>query len=460
MINYFNYKPYGNHEVLITNDYGRYMFLEKKSFAKLLSDEMHPNDAEFEQLEHNGFITNGHTERYFLDFQEQYRMAKRYLFNGPDLHIFVVTTQCNARCCYCQASASNKKHGNMTKEVARSAVDIALKSPEDYLTFEFQGGEPLVNFGIIKYIHDYAETNKGSKILNYTIVTNLSLMNEEIEDYLLDNNFTVSTSIDGNEELHNLNRPMISGENGFKQAAKWMRSLQEKGIQVGAIQTTTRASLNQPNNIIDTYVELGVKQLFVRPLTPLGFAKESWNDIGYTAEKFIEFYEKCLDYIIELNKEGVALCENHAKYFLGKIMHGMGSGYTELRSPCGAAFAQMAYYYNGDIYTCDEGRMLGEMGDKAFMIGTVHDQYDELMTNPICQAVSAASTLESIPYCSDCVYNPYCGTCPVINYALYNDIFPNHSNNYKCKIYKGLLDKLFSILHDGNEETIDILKSW
>ena len=52
----------------------------------------------------------------------------------------------------------------------------------------------------------------------------------------------------------------------------------------------------------------------------------------------------------------------------------------ELRSPCGAAMGQMAYYYNGNVYTCDEGRMLAEMGNSAFCLGSaLKNDYNELM---------------------------------------------------------------------------------
>ena len=91
----------------------------------------------------------------------------------------------------------------------------------------------------------------------------------------------------------------------------------------------------------------------------------------------------------------------------------------ELRSPCGAGIGQIAYYYDGNIYTCDEGRMLAEMGDDSFKLGNVYDNtYDELINCNNCKAACISSVLESLPTCHDCVYSPYCGTCPVTNLAL------------------------------------------
>lgn len=100
------------------------------------------------------------------------------------------------------------------------------------------------------------------------------------------------------------------------------------------------------------------------------------------------------------------------------------------------------------------------MGDNAFKLGTVDNTYDELMNSGACKACCVASTLESAPTCYDCVYQPYCGTCPVINYALEGDIFSKQQNAYKCLVYKGMLDCIFDILYKDDPETMKILMSW
>ena len=72
-----------------------------------------------------------------------------------------MTNACNISCVYCQAQDSaQEKKGKMQEMTAKAAVDIALQSPNEYLTFEFQGGEPLLNFETIKYIVEYSEQNK------------------------------------------------------------------------------------------------------------------------------------------------------------------------------------------------------------------------------------------------------------------------------------------------------------
>lgn len=133
----------------------------------------------------------------------------------------------------------------------------------------------------------------------------------------------------------------------------------------------------------------------------------------------------------------------------------------ELRSPCGAGIGQLAYYPDGNIFTCDEGRMFYEMGHDTFCLGNVFkSNHKNMMKKNECKAVCAASILEAIPNCCDCVYQPYCGTCPVINYALTKDIIEKHPRGYRCKIYSGMLDFLFSKFYNNEEKVIEVLNSW
>lgn len=461
MNNYFNFKEFDN-TILITNDFGRYQFLDKEEFKRFFFETIHEGEDLFLRLKNDLFIIDEPTDIFSQEEYLHLRESKKYLLTGPVLHIFVLTNRCNASCRYCQANtldASN--HGDMKIQIAKKAVDIALDSPEQRLTFEFQGGEPLLNFPVIKFIVEYSQENKGNKTIDYTIVSNLSVMTKDILEYLLRNKVSIGTSLDGNEWLHNANRPLKNGDNSFELVKKWIRVCCESGIEIGAIQTTSRESISQYKEIIDTYVELGIQNVFIRPLTPLGYAQARWEEIGYSPEEFIEFYGNCLQYILELNSKGVNVRESHAGIFLSKIIRGKGINYMELRSPCGASIGQLAYNYDGQIYTCDEGRMLAAMGDNSFCLGDVlNTKYDDLIENPVSKATCIASTLESIPSCCDCVYAPYCGVCPVINYALDGDIFSKQTNNYRCKVYKGMLDKIFAILMGKPPKEIEILKTW
>lgn len=459
-INYFNFKEFEN-EYLLTNEMGFYCFVDVQEFHSLVKEDFSKlREEKLIELKEKMFLYNENDDVFIERVKEFYRNNKMYLFESTCLHIFVMTNACNMCCVYCQAQDSEQRiKGIMNKETALKAVEVALQSPNRYLTFEFQGGEPLTNFEVIKEIVEYTELRKNDKEISYTIVTNTLLLTEEMMDFFKKYRFAVSTSLDGGEKLHNANRPRILGGGTYRDVVENIKKMQEKGIGVGAIQTTTRDSLVCADDIVETYRNCDLHYLFLRPLTPLGYAKEHWEEIGYTSDEFLLFYKKALDKIIQYNVEGYKIKEGHASIFLRKIICQESDNYMELRSPCGAGVGEMAYYYDGKVYTCDEGRMLFEMGLSDFCLGDVSMTYDEMMESDVCKVTCQSSVLEGLPQCCDCVYHPYCGVCPVVNYAMENNIYSREANGYKCRIYKGIIDILFGYIHNDNQ-ALEIFKTW
>lgn len=459
-LNYFNFKRFGS-KIILTNDFGYYVFVTPSEFSQILHKCVDEDSPLGKELSEKRFVYYNTSLEFSAFAKYGMREAKRHLAGGTSLHIFVVTTACNAGCVYCQANNGiTVPTLYMDEKMAEKAVDIALQSPELELSFEFQGGEPLLNFEIIKHIVEYAEEKKNWHDVKYSIVTNLTLLTDEIIDFLEENKVSVSTSIDGPYFIHNLNRPLKDGTGSFVKVLNSIERLRDRNICVGAIQTTTKASLNFPKEIVRAYKEIGFDSIFIRPLTPLGKASKDWDDIGYTPEEFLTFYTLAVDELLVINKEGYFLRENQAAILLEK-MNGQSLNYMELRSPCGAGVGQIAYYADGNIFTCDEGRMLYEMGDDTFQLGNVFSStYSDLIKNSNCKTVCAASILEALPGCCDCIYQPFCGTCPVVNYAKMHDIIDKTPRGYKCKIYSGILDYLFGLRLDNDEKVQMVLNSW
>ena len=101
--------------------------------------------------------------------------------------------------------------------------------------------------------------------------------------------------------------------------------------------------------------------------------------------------------------------------------------------------------------------MVYEMGDDVFLLGNVKEsRYSDVMESEVVRGLCVASCLESIPGCNDCVYNPYCGVCPVYNYSEQGSIFGQMPTNDRCKILKGIFDYLF----DKIDENIGIFSEW
>ena len=242
-LNYFNFKEKENN-YLITNDIGKYAFLSKEDFKDLLQRKKLKQELKIELLQ-KGFIYEGSGEIFATNQAVQLRRTKEYLLVPTTLHIFVVSKNCNFNCVYCQAGNLNQNENyNMTKETAKRAVDIAMDSPSRYLTFEFQGGEPLMNFETIKYIVEYSKSISNGKFIEYNLVSNLTLLTDEMIEFFIENQVSICTSIDGNRELQNINRP-YKNKDSYNETVNKIKILKEKQIKVTDIQTTTKYSLNK-----------------------------------------------------------------------------------------------------------------------------------------------------------------------------------------------------------------------
>lgn len=461
-----------NGKYLLTNDSGDWIFMNEKDFSDYVEGKISSKHVLYKDLVAKGFIIKKKDD--LADYILRYKKLNSSVFQGPSLFIFVTTLQCNHRCLYCQVTPEKEgaKNFDMTKEIAKRSVDLAFRTPSPFVGIEFQGGEPLLNWPIIQYVIKYAKAlNKvEKKELKFDLVTNLTLMTEEKLRYLIRENVSISCSFDGPAEVHDKNRIYVGKKSGSHKAVaknirmvqKYIAGLRKKGKKVddfNGILTTTKFSLPHAKAIVDEYRSYGFNNLFIRPLSPFGFQRKTLDIIGYSAEDFIKFYIKVLDYIMELNKSGEKFVERNAYFALKKILKNEDPGFYEMRSPCGAGIGQMAFNYDGRVYTCDEGRMAERMGIDNFQLGTVSEsEYKEIIDNEVTKTMCLASTLDNHAACADCVYKPYCGICPLANFIEHGTIFPQIPNTDRHKINKALFEYLFSKIE--NPVYREIFESW
>ena len=458
---FFRYKKLGS-DYLITNDIGEYEFVSPGVFSALASGRLVPGSADYKRLSEKGFV------RDYMDFPSlsgRWREKNNFLFKGPTLHIIVLTRRCNHACVYCQASTAKSGAGfDMTRQTAGKIIDAIFCSPADSLTIEFQGGEPLLNWPVLEFVvnETAARLRASEKKVGFSVVTNLSGMTPGRLSFLVKHNVAVCTSLDGPEDLHNKNR-VCSGFNSHKTVVQWWKRVKGRTSKTkngpDALLTVTKQSLGRHKDIVDEYVRLGARGIFLRFLNPFGAAKAAWPHIGYSAAEYVEFYKNALGYIIELNSKGAgSIIEHTARIFLRKILTGADPNFMDLRSPCGAGIGQLAYNYDGRVFSCDEGRMLAGEGVCSFCLGDVKtDSYEAIVSSPVVKSLVTASITDIQTLCSSCVYKPYCGVCPVFNYSEHNDLYLHHPN-YRCEIYTGVLDYLFEKLRDP--AAAKVFESW
>src|SRR5690242_5301264 len=167
-------------KMLVTNQEGSWTLLSPDEFRAFARGEVKEGTDLFQRLKDGNFLRDHYDVPRAV---ERLRARKRFLYSGPNLHIMVVTLRCNETCVYCHASRADMDavQTDMSPETAEKAVDLILRSTSPSVTIEFQGGEPLVNLPVVKHIVQYArEKNRAAgKQLEFTMVSNLSLMDEE-----------------------------------------------------------------------------------------------------------------------------------------------------------------------------------------------------------------------------------------------------------------------------------------
>lgn len=461
----FRFEPLDGDEVVLTNFVGEFVILKRGKLDEVVQKRLLPTDETYSILRSRHFIKEASDTASIQLLGLKTRTKYSNLRNFTNLHLFVVSLRCDHSCQYCQVSrqSENKAAFDMSEETANRALKIVFRSPNPAIKIEFQGGEPLLNFDLVRYIVINAEkiNEVEKRDLQFVITTTLSLITDEILDFCKDHKIFLSSSLDGPEDLHNKNRPR-PGKNSYLRFVEGLQKARDKlGYDsVSALMTTSPASLNRVRDIIDEYLKHGMDGIFLRHLSPYGFAIKTKSYDAYNVERWLEFYREGLDYIVDLNKQGVRFTEYFASLLLTKMFTSNDPGFVDLMNPSGAGISAVVFNYDGDVYASDESRMLREMGDTTFKIGNVHaNSYEEIFTSEaLLNALDDSFTL-SAPMCSDCAFEPWCGAEPVFHHAIFGDVLGRKPESEFCKRIMGVVRYLLKKMQE-DPEAKEIFMRW
>jgi His-Xaa-Ser system radical SAM maturase HxsB len=461
----FRFEPLDERRVVLTNLVGELLVLDRDSFEAFVDRGLPPEVGTYLDLKAKHFLIDD-TSSVGLDLltlKARTRAEPIAQFTG--LHIFVVTLRCDHSCGYCQVSrqTTDKTAFDMTDAHAQRAVEFVFESPSPNLKVEFQGGEPLLNFDLIRRVVLAAEAKNVTekRNLQFVIASNLSPITDEILAFCQAHEVYFSTSLDGPAELHNRNRPR-PGRNSYELAVAGIERVRHAlGFdRVSALMTTTPESLGRGREIIDEYARLGFRSIFLRPISPYGFAIRSKLTARYSADEWLRFYVDSLAYVLELNRRGVPFREEFTTIVLRKMLSPYGTSYVDLQSPAGVGISAVVYNYDGAIYASDEARMLAEMGDKRFQLGHLDsDTYADVFTSNALLEPLAESVLESVPMCSDCAFQPHCGADPVYHWATQGDLIGHKAKSGFCRRNMGVFKHLVRLLED-DAAAAGVLRTW
>lgn len=450
-------------EELLVNEAGEYLTTTGGTVEKLVHRRLATNSELYGTLKAKHFVFDEETSPLLDVLATKYRTKKSFLDHGPVLHIMVLTQRCDNACGYCQITSQHRdRQGcDMSRETARRSLELIMRFPANDLTIEFQGGEPLLAFDLVKYTVDTAAelAEQNGKHLTFVLATNLAQATDEILAFLRDRGIKISTSLDGPEYVHNLNRPRRNDNSYQLTIERIMRAREFVGMEnVSALMTTTRKSLQYPREIVDEYVNRGFGAIFLRSLSPYGFAARN-RELSYTADEFLRFYIAALEHMIDLNRHGTQISEIFATILLTKMLTPYPTGYVDLQSPCGAGNTVLVYNHDGDIYPSDEARMLAAMGDSTFRLGSVYGHTD-ITRSSAYEYLMSASCNESLPGCAECALQAYCGSDPVRCHATQGDSYGHRPTSEFCAKHRGIILHLFRMLRDGDSDLLRILFRW
>jgi His-Xaa-Ser system radical SAM maturase HxsB len=451
---------------LLVNEAGEFLFAPDGTTEALLDGRIDVASTLYKDLKAKQFVYDDTSSPLLDVLATKIRTKFDNLQGGTKLHIFVVTLRCEHSCHYCQVSRQTASKGefDMSCETADRSISLMLDTPAPEVTLELQGGEPLLAFDMIQYIVSHAkqQATLRNKRLNLVVTTNLACVTDEMLIYCRDEGIKVSTSLDGPAFLHNKNRPRPGNDSYERAIAGIERAREILGMEhVAALMTTTAASLDHVTDIIDEYVRRDFHTIFLRPISPYGFAVKTKDRTGYEMEQFLEFYKNGLAHILDINRAGYRLAEIYTQILLTKILTPAGTGYVDLQSPAGEAWNVLVYNYNGDVFASDESRMLAEMQDWTFRLGNVHrDTRHSLFTSDAALRMFEASCNQALAGCSDCAFQAYCGADPIYHHATQGDMYGHRPTSGFCARNMEVIKHLFSFIREDDPTTMAIFWSW
>ena len=342
-----------------------------------------------------------------------------------DLCLHVAHT-CNLNCEYCFAS-QGKFHGEralMSFETGKAALDflVAHSGSRRNLEVDFFGGEPLMNFGVVKELVAYARSieKEAGKNFRFTLTTNGVLIDDDVIDFANRECANVVLSLDGRKEIHDHFRVDRNGKGSFDAIVPKFQKLVEKR---GGKNYYMRGTFTHRNpdflKDIETMLDLGFTELSMEPVVcapedPYALTQEDLPVI-------LEQYEKLAELMIQRRKEGRPFTFYHYMIDLkgGPCIYKRISG-------CGSGTEYMAVTPWGDLYPCHQF-----VGEERYKLGDVWRGVD----NTAAQEEFAACNVYAREECADCWAKLYCsGGCAANAYHATGSVRGVYK--YGCELFK------------------------
>ena len=362
--------------------------------------------------------------------EDDYEKYAKYSVASPVKAMCLnIAHDCQLRCKYCFASTGDFGKGRklMSLETGKHAIDFLLENSGDRpnLELDFFGGEPLMNFKVVKQIVEYARSREKeyNKKFRFTITTNGLLLDDEKIDFINKEMSNVVLSIDGRKEVNDYFRVLPNGQGCYDMIIpKYKKLVEGRGDKEYYVRGTfTNRNKDFSNDVFALY-EAGFDQISVEPV--VGDSDEyalTMNDLP----EIFEEYERLADRIIENEKNG-------KKFNFFHFMIDLDQGPCAIKRlrGCGCGNDYVAITPDGDIFPCHQF-----VGIDEYKMGNI----DEGTFNQEMKADFAQAHVYSKPDCRECWAKFYCsGGCNANNFQYEGDIRKAHK--ISCELEKKRLE--------------------
>ena len=316
-----------------------------------------------------------------------------------------VAHDCNLKCRYCFAE-EGEYHGKrslMSAEVGKKAIDfiIANSGKRRNLEVDFFGGEPLMNFDVVKEIVEYGREQEKlhDKNFRFTITTNGILLDDEKQKYINENMHNVVLSLDGRKEVNDYMRPRAGGQGSYDIIVPKFQKLAESRNQTDYYLrgTFTHNNLDFSKDVFHIADDLGFKQVSVEPV--VAEATESYAITEDDLDTIFKEYEKLAEQLYIRHKTG----EKDFNFFHFMVDLTGGPCIAKRLSGCGSGTEYLAVTPEGDLYPCHQF-----VGQEEYKIGSVYNGIE----NTAIREEFANCNVYTKPDCKKCWAKFYCsGGC-------------------------------------------------
>ncbi len=376
----------------------------------------------------NYFYIGGDIKVSFFETSSGVNFDSKSTLIKIDTLELIVSQVCNMNCTYCFANQGiYDNSGLMTLKTAKRSLDLLHSiSDSDHLKIAFFGGEPFLNFDLIKEVVIYANKIFKDRKLNFVIATNGTIINREMLEFIKNNSISIQVSIDGKKDSHDKYRTFNDGMPTYEKIFHNVKSMKEFGIEPVA-----RATISHKNMVIKDFIPFSINDLNLRMNFWPIMSKD--NDLLLNPDDYVKMYQEFLEIYNDMIDSSNYKLTSFNKVLRNMILYHFETDNSSSAKQnsffCGAGTSMISIDISGNIYPCH-----GFVGDDQFNMGNINAGINFNKLKRFVDHIHLANKNE----CFNCIARDFCG-----GGCSYRFYFMNHDLNKPSDDFCGFIKTMY-----------------